>query len=82
MVLMYVLFLTSCATRPMTKRGHNTYSQVGDVKNFQYYVSRNIVLTMTEDPVVSGQVAVTGKIDVRTVKNIIQITSATKGELL
>jgi hypothetical protein len=37
---------------------------------------------MTEDPVISGKVAVTGNIDVTYTKNVIQITSSTEGVLL
>jgi hypothetical protein len=70
------------STQPMTQKIEMQASNVGDVRDFQYYVSRNVVLTRTEDPVISGRVAVTGQIDVQYVKNIVQIASSTPGELL
>lgn len=75
--------LASCAkTRPMTKAIHNTASRVGRVDNFQYYVSRNIVLTKQEKTDIAGKVAVSGKIKATFNKDIIQITSTTRGVLL
>jgi hypothetical protein len=82
-LLTFALSIVGCSTaRAMTQTIDRQASSVGDVKKFQYYVSRNIVLTMTEDPVITGKVAVTGKIDVAYTKNVIQITSSTEGELL
>ena len=66
----------------MTEEINNEASSVGDITKFQYYVSRNIVLTMTDDPIITGKVAGTGRIDVELTRNIIQITSGTEGELL
>jgi outer membrane murein-binding lipoprotein Lpp len=73
-----------CATaQPMTQKIEKQVSAgAGDVKNFQYYISRNIKLTRTEDPVISAKVSVTGQIDVQYVKNTIQIAGSTEGELL
>ena len=75
-------FLGCSTTQPMTKKVDNQASVVGDVKNFQYYVSRNIILTKTEDPEIVGKVAVSGQVKITSTKEIIQITSSTMGELL
>ncbi len=83
LVMAFALGLMSCSsTKPMTRYIHETASQVGDVKKFQYYVSRNIVLTKQNATQISGQIAVSGKIEALKSKNIIQITSTTMGELL
>ncbi|MBP1644543.1 MAG: hypothetical protein H6Q16_118 [Bacteroidetes bacterium] len=82
-ILITNVFLYSCSTtKPMTKRIDNQASTVGKISNFQYYVSRNIVLTKTEDPEIIGKVAVSGKMKFTSTKEIIQITSSTMGELL
>ena len=52
------------------------------MKSFQYFVSRNIVLTRTEDPVISKKVSVMGDREITHTKQIIQIASSTGGELL
>lgn len=81
--ILAVFGFSSCSqTKPMTKKIHNYASGVGKVENFQYYVSRNIVMTKTEDPDIVGKVAVKGAIKATYLKNVIQITSSTKGALL
>lgn len=82
MVLVLVLFSSCAKTRPMTERLDNTFSSVGKVTNFQYYISRNIVLRITETPDVVGKVAGKGEIKVTKHRNVIQITSTTMGALL
>jgi hypothetical protein len=77
-----VVFVSCSSTKPMTEEIHKQASRVGDVRGFQYYVSRNIVLTSTDDPVITGKVKGTGNIDVSLTKNIIQITTSEEGELL
>jgi hypothetical protein len=78
----FVCIIIGCAsTQPMTQKVEEKAAAVGDVKSFQYYVSRNIVLTRSEDPVISARVT-TGVIEVTHTKQIIQIASSTGGELL
>lgn len=79
MVLVLVLFSSCAKMRPMTERLDNTFSSVGKVTNFQYYISRNIVLRITETPDVVGKVAGKGEIKVTEHRNVIQITSTTMG---
>jgi len=82
-IIMSIFVLYGCSTtQPMTKRVDNQASAVGKISNFQYYVSRNIILTKTEDPEIIGKVAVSGQIKVTSTKEIIQITSSTMGALL
>jgi len=76
------VFISCSSTKPMTEGIHKQASRVGDVRGFQYYVSRNIVITSTDDPVITGKVKGTGNIDVSLTKNIIQITTSEEGELL
>lgn len=83
LVFIFALGLVNCSsTKPMTRYIHNTALQVGDVKKFQYYVSRNIVLTRQHATQVSGNINVSGKIEALKSKDVIQITSTTMGELL
>ena len=80
---MIALMLVGCkSTQPMTQKVDELASRVGKIKNFQYYVSRNIVLTKTEDPDIVGRVNVDGKLKVTLNKDYVQITSATAGALL
>jgi hypothetical protein len=76
---------TGCAStnaQPMTHKLEQWAEGAGNIKDFQYYISRNIILTKTSDPVITNKVAVTGQIDTATTKNIVQIASSTGGELL
>ena len=66
----------------MTRYIDSLASTVGKIENFQYYVSRNIVLTKMQETDVEGDVAVDGKIELTYNKDYIQITSATEGVLL
>lgn len=79
-----IVFLTTAckSTQPMTPKVDRLASKVGNIQNFQYYVSRNIVLTKTEDPDIVGKVAVDAEIKLTYSKDYIQITSATEGALL
>jgi hypothetical protein len=70
------------STQPMTQKIELQASAVGDVKDFQYYISRELVLVKTEDPIISGRVSNVGQIDVIHTKSVIQITPSTEGELL
>ena len=82
-IIMLIFVLYGCSTtQPMTKRVDNQASAVGKISNFQYYVSRNIILTKTEDPEIVGKIAVSGQLKVTSTKDIIQITSSTMGALL
>lgn len=75
---------TGCAStnaQPMTHKLEQWAADAGNIKDFQYYISRNIILTKTSDPVITNKVAVTGQIDVATTKDIVQIASSTGGEL-
>lgn len=78
----FFVFISCSTTQPMTKRVDNQASRVGKISNFQYYVSRNIILTKTDDPEIVGKVAVSGQLKVTSTKEIIQITSSTMGALL
>ena len=81
LVLSFVQFSCS-STKPMTKKIDRYASQVGEIKNFQYYVSTNIVLSRTEDPDIIGKVSEKGSIKITENKDIIQITTSTMGALL
>ena len=82
-LIMFMFFSYGCSTtQPMTKKRDEQASNVGNIKNFQYYVSRNIILTKTENPEIIGKVAVSGQLKVTSTKDIIQITSSTMGALL
>lgn len=82
-IILIVFGSSSCVhTKPMTKTIHRNASIVGKVENFQYYVSRNIVLTKSENPDIIGKVAVKGSIKATYHKDVIQITSSTEGALL
>ncbi len=82
-IVLIVFGSSSCVhTKPMTKTIHRNASIVGKVENFQYYVSRNIVLTKSENPDIIGKVAVKGSIKATYHKDVIQITSSTEGALL
>ncbi|MDR1171723.1 MAG: hypothetical protein LBL24_04640 [Bacteroidales bacterium] len=80
-VLIFALYACS-STQPMTKKVDSQASTVGKINDFQYYVSRNIILTKTEDPEIIGKVAVSGQLKVTSTREIIQITSSTMGALL
>ncbi len=82
MIMSSFVFCGCYTTQPMTKRIDNQASTVGKISNFQYYVSRNIILTKTENPEIIGKVAVSGELKVTSNKEIIQITSSTMGALL
>ena len=82
LILPFVYMIGGCAsTQPMTQKIGEKAAAAGDVKSFQYYVSRNIVLTRSEDAIISAKVS-TGAIEVTHTKQIIQIASSTEGELL
>lgn len=82
-IIMSIFVFNGCfSTQPMTKRIDNQASAVGKIINFQYYISRNIILTKTEDPEIIGKVAVSGELKVSSTKEIIQITCSTMGALL
>ncbi len=66
----------------MTKKVERTASLVGDINKFQYYVSRNIVLTKKNEADIQGEVSVSGKLNISHNKDVIQITTATEGVLL
>ena len=75
--------LVSCyPAKPMTKKIDHAASMVGDINKFQYYVSRNIVLTKTNDPDIIGEIKTKGNLKVTKNKDVIQITSSTCGALL
>ena len=76
------VFVSCGSTQPMTEGIYKKASSVGDVRAFQYYVSRNIILTRTDDPVITGKVKGTGNINVSLTKNTFQITTSEEGELL
>lgn len=83
LMLTLSLVLSGCSiAKPMTKRIDNTASGIGDIDQFQYYVSRNIVLTKTTDPEIIGEIKLKGSLRVTNNKDVIQITSTTKGALL
>jgi len=82
LIMAIFVFYGCSTTQPMTKKIDNEASAVGRIDNFQYYVSRNIILTKTEDPEIIGKVAVSGQLQVTSTKDIIQITSSTMGALL
>jgi len=77
-----MVFVSCSSTQPMTEGIHRQASRVGNVKDFQYYVSRNIILTKTDDPVITGKVGGTGNINISRSKNIVQIATSEAGELL
>ena len=82
-ILMYILVLYGCSsTQPMTKKIYNQASKVGNIAHFQYYVSRNIILTKAEDEEVEGKVAVSGTLKITSNIDAVQITSSTEGVLL
>ena len=81
-IISVFVFMSCYTTQPMTKRINDQASTVGKISNFQYYVSRNIILTKTEDSEIIGKVAVSGQLKVTSNKEIIQITSSTMGALL
>lgn len=68
--------------KPMTKRIDNAASLVGKVDEFQYYVSRNIVLTKVQETDFEGGVHTKGNLKVTKNRDVIQITSSTCGALL
>lgn len=79
----FAFMIVSCkSTQPMTNRIDRTASMVGKIDNFQYYVSRNIVLTKRNKTDIRGEVSVSGKLSVSYNKDVIQITTATEGALL
>ena len=78
LMLTLSLVLSGCSiAKPMTKRIDNTASRIGDIDQFQYYVSRNIVLTKTTDPEVIGEIKLKGSLKVTNNRDVIQITSTT-----
>lgn len=85
LLLLTVIFFTlvSCSsTQPITKKKDQQASMVGKIENFQYYVSRNIVLTKTKDPDIVGKVAGKANMELTYNKDVIQITTSTEGALL
>lgn len=77
------IILTSCSTtQPMTQKIDDAASKVGNIENFQYYVSRNIVMTKKDPTEVVGKVAKSANLKVTLNKDVIQITTSTKGVLL
>ena len=77
------IILISCyPAKPMTKKIDNAASMIGDISKFQYYVSRNIVLTKSNDPDIIGEIKTKGNLKVTKNKDVIQITSSTCGALL
>lgn len=66
----------------MTPKVDNLASKVGNIQNFQYYVSRNIVLKKSHDTDIVGNVAVDANIKLTYKDDVVQITSATEGVLL
>ena len=83
-LLISILFtLTSCSsTQPMTNKVDRRASMVGKIENFQYYVSRNIVLTKTQKTNIVGEVAGSASMKLTHNKDVIQITTSTEGVLL
>jgi hypothetical protein len=81
-IVVLVGFCSCSTTQPMTQYINRQASEVGKITNFQYYVSRNIILVRTEDPEIVGKVAVSGEVKATFIKGIIQITSSTKRALL
>jgi hypothetical protein len=82
--LLLVCALAGCASaaQPMTQAIEQWAAGAGNVKDFQYYISRNIILTKSEDPTITNKVAGSGQIEVTHTKQIIQIAGSTEGELL
>lgn len=80
-----ILGMSSCTTtRPMTHDVVLQAAKVVNLEDFQYYISRNVILTRRLDRDVAGSVNSTGsgKMEVTNKKDIIQIPSGTKGILL
>lgn len=83
LLLISPIILISCyPAKPMTKKIDRAASLVGEINKFQYYVSRNIVLTKTNDPDIIGEIKTKGSLKVTKNKDVIQITSSTCGALL
>lgn len=83
--LLIAIFFTliSCSsTQPITKKVDRNASMVGKIENFQYYISRNIVLTKDEETDIAGEVAGKANMELTYNKDVIQITTSTEGALL
>ncbi len=66
----------------MTHGIHLAASRVGEVEKFQYYISRNVLLTRKLDDDIEGSIDENGKMKITQNTDIIQITSNTKGVLI
>lgn len=77
-----VVFTGCSIAKPMTKSIDRNASMVGNISDFQYYVSRNIVLTKVQAADVSGEVSSKGNLKVTKNRDVIQVTSGTCGALL
>ncbi|MCL1911761.1 MAG: hypothetical protein FWG13_06110 [Leptospirales bacterium] len=84
MLLAFVtLFLVGCSTtQPMTPTLAADASQVGEVEEFQYYVSTNILLRRTDTSKATGGIDGSGRIDIQKTRRTFEILSSQEGELL
>ena len=79
----FIVFITSCSlAKPMTYNIDRQASRVGSIDKFQYYVSRNIVLTRAEATNFEGNVNSKGSLKITRNRDVVQVTSGTSGVLL